>query len=385
MKKVIWGVCLFFLGLGLVYAEENDLALNAKSAVLMDFNSGEILYQKNENEALPPASMTKIASMLLIMEEIDAGRLSFDDDVTISERASSMGGSQLFLQTGEVYKVRELLKGVAVASGNDAILALSEKAFGSVENFVTKMNEKANSLGLTSTVFKNPHGLDTEGHTSSARDMAILARELIKHEKILEFTRIYEDYLKKNDGTSIWLVNTNRLVRFYDGVDGLKTGFTQTAGYCLTATAKKNNLRLIAVVMGEETSDKRSSDITNMLNYGFNSYKNVILYSKDNALGTKRVENGEEETVSIALKEDYTKLLKNTDDVPHYSYNVEVDSLKAPLEKGQIYGQAQVIDDNGQRITSLDVTVLKSVNKASYFKLFLRNIKNISAGKILIK
>lgn len=385
MKKVIWSVCLFFLSIGFVYAEENDLASNAKSALLMDFNSGEILYQKNENEALPPASMTKIASMLLIMEEIDAGRLSFDDDVTISERASSMGGSQLFLQTGEVYKVRELLKGVAVASGNDAIVALSEKAFGSVENFVTKMNEKASSLGLTSTVFKNPHGLDAEGHTSSARDMAILARELIKHEKILEFTRIYEDYLKKNDGTSIWLVNTNRLVRFYDGVDGLKTGFTQTAGYCLTATAKKNNLRLIAVVMGEETSDKRSSDITNMLNYGFNSYKNVILYSKDNALGTKRVENGEEETVSLALKEDYTKLLKNTDDVPHYSYNVDVNSLKAPLEKGKIYGKAQVIDENGQLITSLDVTVLKSINKASYFKLFLRNIKNISAGKILIK
>ena len=385
MKKVIWSVCLFFLSIGFVYAEENDLASNAKSALLMDFNSGEVLYQKNENEALPPASMTKIASMLLIMEEIDAGRLSFDDDVTISERASSMGGSQLFLQAGEVYKVRELLKGVAVASGNDAIVALSEKAFGSVENFVAKMNEKASSLGLTSTVFKNPHGLDAEGHTSSARDMAILARELIKHEKILEFTRIYEDYLKKNDGTSIWLVNTNRLVRFYDGVDGLKTGFTQTAGYCLTATAKKNNLRLIAVVMGEETSDKRSSDITNMLNYGFNSYKNVILYSKDNALGTKRVENGEEETVSIALKEDYTKLLKNTDDVPHYSYNVEVDSLKAPLEKGKTYGQAQVIDENGQLITSLDVTVLKSINKASYFKLFLRNIKNISAGKILIK
>ena len=385
MKKVIWSVCLFFLSIGFVYAEENDLASNAKSALLMDFNSGEVLYQKNENEALPPASMTKIASMLLIMEEIDAGRLSFDDDVTISERASSMGGSQLFLQAGEVYKVRELLKGVAVASGNDAIVALSEKAFGSVENFVAKMNEKASSLGLTSTVFKNPHGLDAEGHTSSARDMAILARELIKHEKILEFTRIYEDYLKKNDGTSIWLVNTNRLVRFYDGVDGLKTGFTQTAGYCLTATAKKNNLRLIAVVMGEETSDKRSSDITNMLNYGFNSYKNVILYSKDNALGTKRVENGEEETVSIALKEDYTKLLKNTDDVPHYSYNVEVDSLKAPLEKGKTYGQAQVIDENGQLITSLDVTVLKSINKASYFKLFFRNIKNISAGKILIK
>lgn len=383
MKKIIWGLCLFFLGTTMVFAE-TDLAPNAKSALLMDFDSGEILYKKNENEALAPASMTKIMSMLLIMEEIDAGRLSFEDDVTISENASKMGGSQIFLQTGEVYKVEQLLKGIAIASGNDAVVAMAEKVSGSVDAFVEKMNARAKELGLTSTVFKNPHGLDTDGHTSSAYDMAIMARELIKHPKILEFTSIYEDYLKKNDGTSTWLVNTNRLVRFYNGVDGLKTGFTQTAGYCLTATAKRNNLRLIAVAMGEETSDKRSSDITNMLNYGFNSYKNVVLYSKENSLGTKRVENGEEETINLTLKDDYTKLLKNTDDTPNYSYNIAVDSLKAPLKKGEVYGKAEVIE-NGKVIDTLDVTVSKDIAKASYFKLLSRNIKNISAGKILIK
>ena len=176
----------------------------------------------------------------------------------------------------------------------------------------------------------------------------------------------------------------NKLVCFYNGVDGFTTGFTQTAGYCLTATAKKNNLRLIAVVMGEETSDKRSSDIANMLNFGFNNYKNVVLYSKENALGTKRVENGEEETIPITLKEDYMKLLKNSDDTPNYSYNVTVDTLKAPLKKGKIYGKAQVIE-NGKIVDTLDVTVSKDISKISYFKLLLRNIKNISVGKILIK
>lgn len=271
-----------------------------------------------------------------------------------------------------------------LVTARDAVIAIAEKISGSVESFVEKMNARAKELGLTSTVFKNPHGLDADGHTSSAYDMAIMARELIKHPKILEFTSIYEDYLKKNDGTSTWLVNTNKLVRFYNGVDGLKTGFTQTAGYCLTATAKKNNLRLIAVVMGEETSDKRSSDIANMLNYGFNNYKNVVLYSKENALGTKRVENGEEETIPITLKEDYMKLLKNSDDTPNYSYNVTVDTLKAPLKKGKIYGKAQVIE-NGKIVDTLDVTVSKDISKISYFKLLLRNIKNISVGKILIK
>jgi len=386
IKYIKWCFCFlisFFIGINMIKAE-TDLAPNSKSAILLDFDTGTVMYSKNEEESLPPASMTKIMSMLLIMEAIDNGKITFDTEVTISENAASMGGSQVFLQAGEVYKVSELLKGIAIASGNDAVVAMAEYLEGSEENFVNKMNERASSLGLKNTVFKNPHGLDTEGHVSTAKDMAMIAKELLKHPKILEYTSIYEDYLKKPDGTSTWLVNTNKLVRFYDGVDGLKTGFTSSAGYCLTATAKKNNLRLIAVVMGADTSDNRSSDISSMLNYGFNSYKTGVLLKKDTVLGTKRIENGVKETVEIVLKEDYTKLLKQTEALPNYSYNVKVDSLVAPKKKGEIVGKVEVV--NGDSIIdTLDLTLKEDVEKANFFELLLKNIKHMTSGKILIK
>ena len=241
MKKIICLLFLLFIGILNVNAEEvsNDFAPNSKSAILIDANTGTILYEKNIHEKLAPASMTKVMSMLLIMEAIDNGSLSFEDDVLISENAASMGGSQVYLQAGETYQVKELLKGIAVASGNDAVVAMAEKIAGSVADFVNMMNSKAKELGANDTNFVNPHGLDAENHYTTAYDMSLMAKELLKHPKILEFTSIYEDYLQKKDGSSIWLVNTNKLVRFYDGVDGLKTGFTTTAGYCLTATAKK--------------------------------------------------------------------------------------------------------------------------------------------------
>lgn len=382
-KVFVATIFFFFLGPILAFAE-TDLAPNSKSAILMDYDTGTILYTKNEMEQLPPASMTKIMSMLLIMEAIDNGSISFENEVTISENAASMGGSQVFLQAGEVYKVKELLKGIAIASGNDAVVAMAEYIAGSVEEFVNKMNEKASALGLTKTVFKNPHGLDTEGHLSSAKDMALMAKELLNHPKILEFTSIYEDYLKKPDGTSTWLVNTNKLVRFYDGVDGLKTGFTSSAGYCLTATAKKNNLRLIAVVMGAETGDLRSSDISSMLNYGFNTYKTGVLLKKDTVLGTKRIENGVKETVDVVLKEDYTKLLKQTEGIPNYSYNVKAENLIAPKKKGEVVGKVEVVE-NDQIIDTLDLTVKEDIKEANFLELLLKNIKHMTAGKILIK
>ena len=194
---------------------EIDITPSSKSAILIEASTGQVLYEKNADEQLPPASMTKIMSMLLIMEAVDNGKLKMEEMVTISKNASSMGGSQLFLQEGESYAVKELLKGIAVASGNDAVVAMAEKIGGSVDGFVEMMNNKAQELNLSNTHFANPHGLDTENHYSSARDMALMAKELLKHQKILEFTSIYEDYLQKNDGSSIWLVNTNKLVRFY--------------------------------------------------------------------------------------------------------------------------------------------------------------------------
>ena len=211
MKKIIW-ICVLVFGFIDICKADVDLAPSSKSAILMDAKTGTILYEKDADKAYPPASMTKIMSMLLIMEAIDNNKLSFDETVTISKNASSMGGSQLFLQEGESYPVKELLKGIAVASGNDAVVAMAEKIGGSVPEFVEMMNNKAKELGLKNTKFVNPHGLDADGHVSSAKDMALIAKELLKHEKILEFTSIYEDYLKKNDGSSIWLVNTNKNV-----------------------------------------------------------------------------------------------------------------------------------------------------------------------------
>ena len=389
MKKVMSFLILLslFIFIPSVAAEEvsSDLAPNSKSAILLDASTKTILFKKNEQEKLAPASMTKVMSMLLIMEAIDNGSLSLDDDVTISENAASMGGSQVYLQAGETYKVKELLKGIAVASGNDAVVAMAEKISGTVSDFVARMNERAKELGAVNTHFVNPHGLDAEDHYTTAYDMALMAFELLKHPTILEYTSIYEDYLQKNDGSSIWLVNTNKLVRFYDGVDGLKTGFTATAGYCLTATAKKNNLRLISVVMGAETSDKRSSDTTSLLNYGFNTYKTHVVLTTKDSLGVKRVENGVVEQADIVLTQDYVKLLKQTDAKPNYSFNVSVDSLVAPLKKGDIVGKVSVVDETGSVIDTLDVTLKEDIPKVSWWQAFLKNLKHLTAGQILIK
>ena len=384
MKKVWLIICLFLFIPGVFAETKSDLAPNSKSAILMDFDTGEILYSKNASEVLPPASMTKIMSMLLIMERIDNKTLSLTDEVTISENAASMGGSQVFLQAGETYKVEELLKGIAIASGNDAVVAMAEKISGSVSDFVALMNEKAKSLGLTNTKFLNPHGLDTEGHVTTARDMAIIARELIKHTSILKFTSIYEDYLKKSDGSSIWLVNTNKLVRFYDGVDGLKTGFTKNAGYCLTSTAKKNNTRFITVVMGAETSDKRSSDTVNMLNYGFNTYETKILLKSSDSLGKKRVMLSNIEEVDLNLKNDYVKLLKKDEQMPKYSYSIATDSLVAPIKKGDIVGHVSVIDESGNIVDELEVTVNKDIKKSNIIENFIKNLKHLTTGKLKI-
>ena len=238
LRKILIIILSFSCFIPIVKAEDS-LNLSSESAILMDAESGKILYEKNIEEKLPMASMTKIMSMLLIMENIENGSLKYEDKVIISENASGMGGSQVFLQKGEEYTVNDLLKCIAVSSANDAVVAMAEKISGSVDEFVTLMNEKAKNLGLKNTNFANPHGLDNENHYSTAYDMAIIAKELLKHEDILKYTSIYEDYLTKPDGSQVWLVNTNRLVRFYDGVDGLKTGYTTEAGYCLTATAKK--------------------------------------------------------------------------------------------------------------------------------------------------
>lgn len=384
MKKLLLIIMAFCFTIVNVYAAE-DYAMGAKSAILIDSTSGKVLFEKNADEKLAPASMTKLGSMLMIMEAIDNGNLKLDDKVTISEEAANMGGSQVFLEAGEVYTVHDLLKGVAIASGNDAVVALAEKVAGSQGEFVEMMNKRFKEIGAKNTNFVNAHGLDAEGHYSTARDMSIIAQELLKHEKILEYTSIYEEYLEKNDGTKTWLVNTNKLVRFYNGVDGLKTGYTTTAGYCLTATAKKDNFRLISVVMGEETSENRSSDTVKLLNYGFNTYKINTIKTQDEILGKVRVEGGKNDYANIVLLEDATELLKNTDEVNEYKFNLKVNKIKAPVKHGDIVGSAEVIDQDGNIIDEVDVTVKEDVKKANLLDYLLRNLKIIGAGKSILK
>lgn len=384
MKKILLIIMSFFV-LNLNVLAEEDFAPNGKSAILVDNLSGKVLYEKNADEKLAPASMTKLASMLMVMETIDNGNLKFEDKVTISEEAANMGGSQVFLQAGEVYTVYDLLKSVAIASGNDAVVALAEKIGGSQSGFIDMLNKRLKEIGATNTNFVNAHGLDAEGHYSTARDMSIIARELLKHPKILEFTSIYEEYLEKNDGSRIWLVNTNKLVRFYDGVDGLKTGFTKTAGYCLTATASKNNFRLISVVMGEDTSENRSSDTVKMLNYGFNTFKINIIKTKGESLGKVRVEKGKQDKANIVLLNDATEILKNTDPVTEYNFNLKVNKIKAPVKVGDIVGTAEIIDSEGNIVDEVDVTVEKDIKKANILDYMLRNLKTIGFGKSILK
>lgn len=378
MKKFFIVLFCFLFLIPIVKADE-DLAPNSKSAILIEASTGRILFEKNSDEQLAPASMTKIMSMLLIMDAIDSGKISLTDSVMISKNAALMGGSQVFLQEGETYTVEQLLKGIAIASGNDAVVAMAEKVGGSVDNFVNMMNEKAKSLGLNNTHFVNPHGLDAKDHYSSARDMSIMGKELVKYEKILEFTSIYEDYLKKPDGSSTWLVNTNRLVRFYNGVDGLKTGFTSTAGYCITTTAKKNDMRLLSVVMGADTSDKRSNDTVNMLNYGFNSYQIKEILKQDQVLGEITINGGKKEKVPVSLKKNITEITSVNDKNKTYSWEVEFQEGKAPLKKGDIVGKVIVKDENGSVSFQEDVVLMEDVEKANIWDFFCRHLRFITA------
>ena len=383
MKKILI-LLLLFISIPLVKAEETeDLAPNAKSAIMIEASTGEILFQKNKDEKLAPASMTKMMSMLLIMEEIENGNLKWNEMITTSEKASSMGGSQIFLKVGEKMTVEDLLKGVAIASGNDAVVALAERVSGSEEQFVKRMNIRAKDLGLKNTNFIDATGLTADNHYSSAYDMSLIAKELVKHEKILEFTSTYEDYLRKDTKSPFWLVNTNRLVRFKEGVDGLKTGFTDEAGYCLTATMKKDNMRLITVVMKEENTSKRSADTTKMLDYGFNIYMVQTILDEKTTIEKKKVELGKTLTTEIVPKENITILNKKSDDQKNITYKTNINKIIAPVKKGDKVGTIDIIEDNNI-ISTIDATVKEDISKANILTIYLRNLKEIISGNLKI-
>lgn len=378
MKKLLLFIFSFFSFLLAVNADE--LNLHAKSAILIEESTGKVIYENNADEQLRPASMTKIMSLLLIMDALDNNKVSLTDTVTISKTSSDMGGSQVYVNEGEVYTVGELLKGVAIASANDAVVALSEKIAGSKEKFVINMNNKANELGLKNTHFVNPHGLDEDNHYSSARDMSIMARELLKHKDILNYTSKYEDYFKKNNGSSIWLVNTNKLVKFYKGMDGLKTGYTSKAGYCLTATAKRDSLRFISVVMGEDSIENRSEDTLKLLNYGFNTIKKEVIMKKDTILDKKTYKLSNKDKVNVYLKEDIVKIYDINSSKVNFSYELHYkNNINLPINKNSKVGYIELKLDDGTTIKQ-DLIIKEEVSKVKFFNLFKKNVNIVSSG-----
>ena len=358
-----------------------NLAKNAKGAIMIEASTGKIIYEKNADEQMPMASMTKMMTLLLIMEEIERGNLKWDEMVTASDYAASMGGSQIFLEPGEQMSVEDLVKGICIGSGNDAAVAMAERIGGTEENFVKMMNDRAKKLGLKNTNFENACGLDSSNHYSSAHDMAFIAKELVHHEKILEYTGTYEDYLRKNTDNSFWLVNTNKLVRYYQGVDGLKTGYTSTAGYCITTTAKRNDLRLITVVMGEPSSSIRNSETTSMLDYGFNTYQIDKILTKETVLSKEKVILGTKEQVEVVPTEDINILNTKSGTKRNVTYQVEIDSIKAPVKKGDVIGKINIIENN-QTIMTIDATVKNNIDKLNIITSYYKELLDILKGNL---
>jgi D-alanyl-D-alanine carboxypeptidase (penicillin-binding protein 5/6) len=385
MKAVISGLlslCLLAsFSIPKVEAAEKEkikLAEQSHSAILMEQDSGSVLYEKNSHEKLPPASMTKIMTLILIMEAIDKGKINWNDKIRVSEYAASMGGSQVFLEPGEEMVVEDMVKGIAIGSANDASVAMAEHIAGSAESFVNMMNDRAKELGLKDSFFKNPTGLPAAGHYTSAHDMAVMGKELLKHEEVTKFTGQYEDYLREDTEKKFWLVNTNRLVKFYPGVDGLKTGFTNEAKYCLTATANKNGMRVIAVVMGAPTPKERNAQITSMLDYAFTQFATKKLYDRHEIVKEVKVQKANKSKLPVVTSENISLLLKKGETAKKVKTEVIVDKdIELPVKKGQQIGSLKIW--NGKDlVTKSPVLASENINKASWWKLFKRTAGQMS-------
>ncbi|GAA0296739.1 D-alanyl-D-alanine carboxypeptidase (penicillin-binding protein 5/6) [Gracilibacillus halotolerans] len=349
-----------------------QLASNSKSAILIERDTGQILFDKNPHEKLSPASMTKIMTLLLIMEAIENGKITMDEKVRTSEYAASMGGSQIFLEEGEEMSVDELLKGIAIASANDASVAMAERIAGSEEAFVQLMNDRVKELGLKNTLFQNTTGLPAKEHYSTAYDMAMISKELLKYEMVTEYTSIYEDYLRKGEENEFWLVNTNKLVRFYDGVDGLKTGFTNEAKYCLTATAEKNGMRAIAVVFGAETSKDRNSDVSQLLDYAYSKFETKPIFQKNEKVTEFKWMKANREKVNVVTDDSVSLLYEKGSDLNNLETRIKINQdIQLPLKKNQAVGELEVLLDD-EVVQKTDLIIQDDVKNASIWQLFQR-------------
>lgn len=344
-----------------------QLDIKAKSAILMEVNTGEILYEMNADEQLPPASITKIMSLLLVMEAIDRKELSVEDVITASEHACSMGGSQIWLEPGETMTVDDLLKAAVIASANDATVALGEQIAGSEEGFVSMMNARAAELGMTATNFANATGLDAEGHISTAHDVAIMSAELIKHDLIKNYSTVWMDTLR--DGESE-LVNTNKLVRFYEGTTGLKTGTTSGAGYCLSATAERGGLELVAVIMSGDTSQDRFNGAKKLLDYGFANYAYSDIAPELGDITAVNVKGGVLPQVKIEARENFNILMKKSE-ATGITQTVNLpENVTAPVKQGDTIGTVDFYSGDTQ-IGSVNITAAENVDRMTFFTAFL--------------
>lgn len=355
-----------------------DIPITSRAAILMEKETGEILYAQNEHEKLEPASVTKVMTMLLTMEAIDAGKLHYDDIVTVSANAAAMGGSQVYLKEGEQMTVEDMLKAVCVASGNDACVALAEHISGVTELFVEQMNNRAKELGMNDTHFVNCNGLTAEGHLTSAYDIAVMSRELLlHHDDIHRFSTIWMDSIR---GGEFQLANTNKLIRFYDGATGLKTGFTSTAGYCISATAERAGMELIAVIMKGETADSRNTDAKALLNYGFSTYA-LVNVTPDESFAPVPVALGTADTVQPQLAEQGSHLLLPKNQVGDLQQSVVVaESLTAPVEKGQKLGELTVTDGTNALVT-IPITAAEAVPRLTWSEMYVHLLRNAFLAK----
>lgn len=359
----------------------SDLTPNSKSSILIEASTGKILYEKNSNEKRSPASMTKIMTLLLTMEALENKSIKLNDQVFISKNASGMGGTQIFVSENTYVSVENLIKGIGIASANDAAVAISEYIAGSEDNFVELMNKKAKELGCKNTNFMNPHGLDEENHYTTAYDLSLIAKELIKYDYAIKITSTYEDYINVSN-VNHWLVNTNKLIKFYKGIDGLKTGYTDNALYCLTATMRKNDMRLVSIVMGVDSKDNRSSDTISLLEYGYSMYGSKKILDKDKYNKKMYLNNATKKEVNYYLKEDVNLIInKNNKDV-EYTIKEEIFDVKAPLKENDIVGALYLKIE--EEVYKYDLVVKDNVIKANYFETFINLFKDIINGNINI-
>ena len=376
MKKLLCAALCLVMLTSPVYAintlTDDDIDISAPSAILMEKVTGEVIYEKNSHERLPPASVTKVMTMLLIVEAVERGDISLDDTVIASERAASFGGSCVFLEEGEKMSVAEMLKCICVVSANDCAVAMAEHLCGSEQAFVARMNDRARELGLKDTNFKNCTGLfEDDEHYTSAYDIAVMSRELIRHDMIKDYTTIWMDTIR---GGEFGLSNTNKLVYYYDGCTGLKTGFTEKAMYCLSATAEREGVEYIAVIMHADTIDKRNNDAKALLSYGFANYRLMPLRSPD-VLPPVRVTLGSADSVQPVYDGAEAALVPKSG-AGEVSYELDLpDTLPAPVEKGQQIGTLRVVSD-GKELYSVKLFADSSVARASFGRTLLELVKS---------